>query len=117
MRKSSLGKFLAAIRASVSRRDIRELVRVVRKAGPDAVVRSWPKVRPVERVASFRALSPRAAAEVFAALPADGKWLAYLGVVSEGAAPLLEGARPSDAKLLRRATKRELNTMRKAISG
>jgi Mg/Co/Ni transporter MgtE len=107
---------VTAVRAAASRKDIRELARAVRAAGPDSLVHAWPKLRPVERVAAFRSLSARAAAEVFAALPADGKWLAYLGEVSEGAAPLLEGARPSEAKLLRRATKRELNSMRKALA-
>ena len=108
--------FAAAVRAAAAHRDIRGLVRAVRAAGPDSLVRAWPKLRPVERVAAFRALTPRAAAEVFAALPADGKWLAYLGEVSEGAAPLLEGVRPTEAKLLRRATKSELNAMRKVLA-
>lgn len=88
----------------------------MRAAGPDTLARAWPRLRPVERVAAFRALPPKAAAKAFAALSDDGKWLAYLGEVSEGAAPLLEGARPSDAKLLRRATKSELNVMRKVLA-
>src|SRR5258708_808988 len=97
--------FASAVRSAAARRDVAGLVRAVRAAGPDALLRAWSRLRPVERVAAFRTLSPRAAAEVFAALPADGKWLTYLGEVSEGAAPLLEGARPSEARLLRRATK------------
>jgi hypothetical protein len=105
-----------AVRVAASRRDIRALARAARTASPDALVRAWPKLRPLERVGAFRALSPSAAAKVFAALPAEGKWLAYLGEVSEGAAPLLEGARPSDAKLLRRASKRELAAMRKVLA-
>ncbi len=109
-------EFVAAVRAASSLRDVRGLVRAVRAAGTEALVHAWSKLRPVERVAAFRALSPLAAAKVFAALPADGKWLAYLGEVSEGAAPLLEGARPSEAKLLRRAAKRELNAMRKVLA-
>ncbi len=108
--------FAAAVRAAASRRDIRGLARAARAAGPAALVRAWPKLRPVERVAAFRALSPRDAAAAFAALTAEGKWLAYLGEVSEGAAPLLEGARPSDARLLRRASARERAKMRKALS-
>ena len=108
--------FAAAVRAAVSRRDIRGLARAVRGAGSDALVRAWPKLRPVERVAAFRALSSRDAGGVFAALSAEGKWLAYLGEVSEGAAPLLEGARPSDARLLRRASASERAKMRKALS-
>lgn len=108
--------FLSAIRSAASGRDVRGLVRAVRAADPDTLIHAWPKLRPVERVAAFRALPPRAAAEVFAALPADGKWLAYLGEVSEGAAPLLEGVRPSEKNLLRRATKRELNAMRKVLA-
>jgi hypothetical protein len=104
------------IRGAASQKDIRALVRAARAAAPDAIVRAWPKLRPAERVATFRALSPSAAAKVFAALPADGKWLAYLGEVSEGAAPLLEGVRPSDAKLFRRATKRELVAMREVLA-
>lgn len=106
----------AAVRSAFSRGDVRGLALAVRAADPDTVVRAWPKLRPVERVAAFRSLSPRDAAKVFAALPSDGKWLAYLGEVSEGAAPLLEGARPSDAKLLRRAGKRELSAMRKVLA-
>ena len=108
--------FATTVHAAASERDIRGLVHAVRAAGPDALVHAWSKLRPVERVAAFRALSPRAAAEVFAALPAGGTWLAYLGEVSEGAAPLLEGARRSEARLLRRATKRELNAMRKVLA-
>ena len=106
----------AAARLAVADRNLRALARAVRAAGTDSLVRAWPKLRPVERIAAFRALSARAAAEVFAALPADGKWLAYLGEVSEGAAPLLEGARPSESRLLRRATKRELDAMRKVLA-
>jgi hypothetical protein len=106
----------AALRSAVSRRDFRALARAARAAGPDALARAWPKLRPLERVAAFRALSPRIAAEVFAVLSVEGKWLAYLGEVSEGAAPLLEGARPSDARLLRRASARERAAMRKALS-
>ena len=107
--------FATAVRAAASLRDVRGLVRAVRLAGPDSLVRAWPRLRPVERVAAFRALPPRDAAKVFAALPADGKWLAYLGEVSEGAAPLLEGAKKSDARLLRRASTRERNAMRKVL--
>ena len=108
--------FVTAVRAASSRRDVRGLACAARAAGPEALVRAWPKLRPIERVAAFRALSPRAAAEVFAALPVDGKWLAYLGEVSEGAAALLEGARPADAKLLRRAKKKELDVMREVLA-
>jgi hypothetical protein len=108
--------FVSAVRAASSRRDVRRLVRAARAVGADALVSAWPKLRPPERVAVFRALPPRAAAKVFAALPADGKWLAYLGEVSEGAAPMLEGVRPAEKKLLRRATKRELNAMRKVLA-
>ena len=108
--------FTIAVHAAASRKDVRGLVRSVRAADTDTLLQGWSKLRPVERVAAFRALSPRAAAEVFAALPADGKWLAYLGEVSEGAAPLLEDARPSEKKLLRRAGKRELNAMRKVLA-
>ncbi len=106
----------AVIQTSASRKDLRGLVRAARAAGPDALVRAWPKLRPVERVAAFRALAPRDAAKAFAALSGDGKWLAYLGEVSEGAAPLLEGALKSDAKLLRRATRSELAAMRKVLA-
>lgn len=88
----------------------------MRAAGPVALARAWPKLRPVERVAAFRALAPRDAAKAFAALSGDGKWLAYLGEVSEGAAPLLEGAKKSDAKLLRRASRAELSAMRKVLT-
>ena len=107
---------VTAVRSASSRRDVRGFVRAARGAAVDSLVCAWPKLRPLERVAAFRALSPRTAAEVFAALSADGKWLAYLGEVSEGAAPFLEGARPGEAKLLRRATKRELNAMRKVLA-
>ena len=106
-------KFVTAVRAAASRKDVHGLARA---AGPDILVGAWAKLRPVERVAAFRTLSPRAAARVFTALPAQGKWLAYLGEISEGAAPLLEGARRSDARLLRRASARERAAMRKALS-
>jgi hypothetical protein len=108
-------KIVTAVRSCVSRRDIRGLAGAVRAAGPESLVRAWPKLHPIERVAAFRALSPFAAAEVFSALPADGKWLAYLAEVSEGAAPLLEGASASAVRLLRRASARERAAMRKAL--
>ncbi|MFI5348754.1 MAG: hypothetical protein ACHQ2Z_04355 [Elusimicrobiota bacterium] len=108
--------FASRVRSAAARRDVAGLVRVVRSAEPCSLSREWARLRPVERVAAFRALEPRAAAKVFADLPAEGKWLAYLGEISEGAAPLLEGARPSAAKLLRRATKRQLNAMRKVLA-
>jgi hypothetical protein len=106
----------AAVRSAVSRRDLRALARAARAAGPDALVRAWPKLRPLERVAAFRALDARAAAAAFAALSSEGKWLAYLSEASEGAAPLLEGARAADARLLRRASARERAKMRKALA-
>lgn len=105
-----------SIRNAADRRDVRGLARAVREADSESLVESWPRLSPVERVAAFRALSPRDAANVFAALPDDGKWLAYLGEVSEGAAPLIEGVRMSEAKLLRRGTKRELASMRKVLA-
>ncbi|HXT01776.1 MAG TPA: hypothetical protein VN915_13965 [Elusimicrobiota bacterium] len=107
---------MRAARIAVSRRDIRALAGAARDAGPEALVQAWPKLRPVERVAAFRALPPRAAAKAFAALSGEGQWLAYLGEVSEGAAPLLERARNSDAKLLRRASPSELAAMRKVLA-
>jgi hypothetical protein len=109
-------KLATAVGAFAARKDVRGLVRAARAAGPDALVRAWPRLRPVERVAAFRALSPRDAAKAFKALSDDGKWLAYLGEVSEGAAPLLEGVKKSDAKLLRRAGKRELAAMREVLA-
>ncbi len=111
-----MNSFVPYSEPRLSARTFAGLCVAVRAAGPDALVRAWPKLRPIERVAAFRALLPRAAAEVFAALPPDAQWLAYLGEVSEGAAPLLEGARPSDARLLHRAAKRELNSMRKVLA-
>jgi hypothetical protein len=108
--------YSASVRSAVARRDLRALSRAVRASGPDALVRAWPGLRPLERSAAFRALDARGAKTVFAALNADGKWLAYLGALSEGAAPLLEGARRSDARLLRRASARERAAMRRALT-
>lgn len=106
----------AALRSAVSRRDLRALARAAREAGPEALVSAWPRLRPLERVAAFRALDAKAAAAAFSGLSADGKWLAYLAEESEGAAPLLEGARPAEAKLLRRASARERAAMRKSLA-
>ena len=106
----------AALSTAVSRRDLRGLSRAARACDPDTFVRAWPKLSPLERVAAFRALTPHTAAEVFAGLPAEGKWLAYLGEISEGAAPLLERAKSSDARLLRRVSARERAKMRKALA-
>ena len=111
-----MGSFMTLLRTAVSRRDIVGLSRAVRSAGPDVLIRAWPKLRPLERVAAFRALDARAAAEVFAALPPDGKWLAYLGEVSEGAAPLLEGAKKKETRLIRRASARERAAMRRELA-
>ncbi|MFI5347799.1 MAG: hypothetical protein ACHQ51_15620 [Elusimicrobiota bacterium] len=107
---------IAALRSGVSRRDLRALSRAARAAGPETLVLAWPKLRPLERVAAFRSLDAGAAAKAFASLSHDGKWLAYLGEVSEGAAPLLEGVPPSEARLLRHMTARERLAMRKALS-
>lgn len=106
----------AALRAAAGRRDLRAFARAARAAGPDALARAWPRLRPVERVAAFRALDARGAKALYARLPAEGRWLAYLGEVSEGAAPLLEGAPRSGARLLRRATAAERAAMRRALA-
>lgn len=79
MRAMAFKTLAAALRSAASRRDVRGLVRAARAAGPEALVQVWPRLRPVERIAAFRALPPSAAAKAFAALPPDGKWLAYLG--------------------------------------
>jgi hypothetical protein len=106
----------ASLRTAAARRDPRALSRIARAAGPEALVRAWPRLRPLERVAAFRGLEARAAAAVFKSLDADGRWLAYLGEISEGAAPLLEGARPADARRLRRASPRARAAMRRVLS-
>lgn len=106
----------AALRRAVSRRDLRALSRAARGAGPADVAGAWALLPPLARVAAFRALDARAAAETFAALPREGRWLAYLSEVSEGAAPLLEGATRADARLLRRASAAERARMRAALT-
>jgi len=107
----------AAVRSALARRDVRALARAAREAGPDVLARAWPKLPPLGRVAAFRALDARAAARAFAALSADGRWLAYLGSSSEGAAPLLEGASAAAKRSLRRPSSRERAAMRRALSG
>lgn len=106
----------SVLRAAAARRDVRALARAARAAAPEELVRAWPRLSPLARVAAFRALDRRAAAEVFRALPSNGRWLAYLGEVSEGAAPLLEGKSPAQARLLRRASAAERAAMRKALA-
>ncbi len=106
----------AVLRSAAARRDLTGFARAARAAGPEGLAAAWPRLRPLERVAAFRALDARAAAALFAALPPDGKWLAYLGAVSEGAAPLMEGAAPAAARRLRRASAAERAAMRKALS-
>jgi hypothetical protein len=105
----------AVLRSAANRRDLHGFAREARAAGPSGILRAWPRLRPVERVAAFRALDARGAKELFAALPADGKWLAYLGSVSEGASPLLEGASAAQRRLLRCASSAEKSAMKKAI--
>lgn len=107
----------AAVRTALSRRDLRALARAARAAGPEALVRAWPRLPALGRVAAFRALDAGAAARAFAALPEDGRWLAYLGATSEGAAPLLEGAGAAARRALRRAPARERAAMRRALAG
>jgi len=107
----------AAVRSALSRRDVRALARAVRAAGPEALALAWPKLPPLGRVAAFRALDARAAARAFAALDADGRWLASLGAGSEGAAPLLEGASAAARRSLRRPSARERAAMRRALAG
>ena len=104
------------MRGALARRDVPALVRAARSAGPVALARAWPALTAVGRVAAFRALDARAAAKLFAALPNDARWLAYLGTTSEGAAPLLERAPASARRLLRRFSARELAAMRRALA-
>jgi hypothetical protein len=106
----------SAVRSALARRDVVALARAARAAGPEALARAWPALSSVGRVAAFRALDARAAAALFAALPDDGRWLAYLGATSEGAAPLLEGARAPARRLLRRFSARERAAMRRALA-
>lgn len=105
----------AVLRSAANRRDLHGFARAARAAGPEGLLRAWPRLRPVERVAAFRALDARGAKQLFAALPADGKWLAYLGEVSEGASPMLEGVTVAQKRLLRRASSTERTAMKKAL--
>src|SRR5688572_10406456 len=106
----------AVLRAALKKRDVRALAAAARGAGPAALAREWTRLPPLARVAAFRALGAKEAAELFKALPEDGRWLAYLGGATEGAAPLLEGARASERALLSRPSARELAAMRKALA-
>lgn len=107
----------AAARSAVARRDVQALARAARAAGPEGLVSAWPKLSSVARVAAFRALDARSRAKVFAALPADARWVAYLGCTSEGAAPLLEGASAAARRELRAPAAREIAAMRRALAG
>lgn len=102
------------VRAAVARGDLRALRAAARAADPKAVVKAWPSLSPLQRVALFRSLDAPAAARVFSALDADGKWLAYLAEISEGAAPLLDGKSRAPGAL-RRAGAREISAMRRAL--
>jgi hypothetical protein len=105
-----------AICSALSRRDVGALARAARSAGPDEIARAWPALTSVGRVAAFRSLDAAAAARLFAALPDDGRWLAYLGSTSEGAATLLEDASPAERRALRRPTAREVAAMRRVLA-
>jgi hypothetical protein len=104
------------IRSAAVSGDVGALARAARAAGPDELARAWPKLPAVGRVAAFRALDARAAAKLFAALPYEARWIAYLGCLSEGAATLLEGATAAERRELRRTTPRELAAMRRALA-
>lgn len=101
---------------AAKRKDVGALARAARAAGPAALAASWERLSPLERVASFRALPARAAAVLFEALPPERRWLAYLGCVSEGAAPLLEGKPEAARRALRRPGRAELARMREALA-
>jgi len=103
------------MRSAVARRDVVALARAARAAGPEELVNAWPKLSSVARVAAFRALDAKSRAQVFAALPAHARWVAYLGCTSEGAAPLLEGAAAAARRELRAPTAREIASMRRAL--
>jgi hypothetical protein len=106
---------IPTLRSALARRDVRALARAARAAGPEGLVSAWPKLSSVARVAAFRALDARSRAKVFAALPSDARWVAYLGCTSEGAAPLLEGASAASRRELRAPTAREIAAMRRAL--
>lgn len=102
---------MAPLLSAARRRDARALGRAARGAAARTLARAWPRLPPEARTAAFRALPPARAAELFELLPAADRWLAYLGEVSEGAAPLLEGGRsalPRPGSRARRALRAAL---------
>ena len=105
------------MRSALARRDVRALSRAARSADTAELAKAWPKLTAAGRAAAFRALDARAARELFAVLTQDARWLAYLGALSDGAAPLLEGASAAQRKALRRPAKGEIAAMRRALAG
>jgi len=110
------GSLVAFVRLSVARRDFAALSRRLRADGPSPLVGAWNRLKPLERLAAFKLLPRRGAAEAFKALDADGRWLAYLGSGRESVAPLLEGAAPSAARRLRVPSISEQTSMRRALA-
>ena len=104
------------VRACVARRDLAALSRAVRAAGPSALAGAWPRLSPLERLASFKSLPRRGTAETFALLDRDGRWLAYLGAPIGSVAPLLEGAPSGARRRLRSPSRAERAAMRRALS-
>lgn len=101
-----------ALRAA-ARRGLPSLARAVRAAGPEGLAAAWPRLKPEVRVAAFRALTAKDAARAFLLLPPDARWLAYLGALTDGAAPLKRTA--GDARVLRRFPAAELARLRGAV--
>lgn len=107
--------FAADVRACVARRDLAALSRSVRAAGADALVAAWPLLSPLERLASFKTLSRGGAAEAFAGLDCDGRWLVFLGAPTESVAPLLGDAPRGARRSLRRVRAAEREAMRRTL--
>ncbi len=112
----SEGGLARRLSAALKKRDAAGLARAARGAGPEALVRVWADIPPTARVAAFRALPPRLRARAFAALDGGGRWLAYLGSTSEGAAPLLDGAPASLRHSFPLAGARAAAAMRRALA-
>lgn len=55
-----------------------------------ALLKDWPRLPPLGRVAAWRRLTRAEAAAAAAALPAAGRWLLYLGCDDGALAPLTE---------------------------
>lgn len=105
----------ALTRDLLSRRDFADLKRALAAAPASTLARLWPGLKPVERAACWRLISPARLAAVVETLPRAARWEAYLAQDAACLAPLLEEA-PLARPLFRAPTRREAALLARSLA-